>query len=346
MKARGLLAGVCIADVAMMILAVVLYLGQDRMAPVIAYAAEAPVYEEGMDQSLLLEGVTAQDDRDGDVTGSLMIEKIASTSGGNILVTYVAADSSANVGKISRTIRVKQKVLLEEHPEDTAVIEPEHTEDEQETETEGETEAAENGGEESLEENRPEESGEASPTGDTRQLEGNRPEGNSPAPAAQPSVQENPDNDNGAEGQPEASEQNPPAQPEGEPQPAPEEDNAPAEGEQNPAEDNANEENGNEGGAGGAEADGPAAGEGNEAPVVGLRSDSLTVQAGAEGVDWNQCIESLKDDKDSRAQLLAGLVMEGFVDLNTPGEYPVMIYTRDSEGLESQRQVVTVRVEG
>ncbi len=63
-------------------------------------------------------------------------------------------------------------------------------------------------------------------------------------------------------------------------------------------------------------------------------------------MDWNQCIGNLSDDRDSQAQLFSNLVMEGFVDLNTPGEYPVMLYTRDSEGLESERQVVTVRVEG
>jgi len=62
-------------------------------------------------------------------------------------------------------------------------------------------------------------------------------------------------------------------------------------------------------------------------------------------VDWNQCIGQLEDDTDSYAQLYASLVMEGHVDLNTPGEYPVVLYTRDSEGAESMRQPLVVRVE-
>ena len=79
--------------------------------------------------------------------------------------------------------------------------------------------------------------------------------------------------------------------------------------------------------------------------MLNLRTSSLSVQAGTQSVDWNQCFGGLSDDRDSQAQLFSNLVMEGFVDLNTPGEYPVMLYTRDSEGLESARQVVTVRVE-
>ena len=36
--------------------------------------------------------------------------------------------------------------------------------------------------------------------------------------------------------------------------------------------------------------------------------------------------------------------MEGHVDLNTPGTYPVVLYTRDSEGAVSERRSVAVVV--
>ena len=36
--------------------------------------------------------------------------------------------------------------------------------------------------------------------------------------------------------------------------------------------------------------------------------------------------------------------MEGHVDLNTPGSYSVVVYTRDSDGATSERMDVTVIV--
>lgn len=57
-------------------------------------------------QSVLLQGITARDDRDGDVTASVIIERLASINDScEVLVTYAAFDSSGNVAKASRTIR-------------------------------------------------------------------------------------------------------------------------------------------------------------------------------------------------------------------------------------------------
>lgn len=53
----------------------------------------------------LLEGVTAQDGRDGDVTASILVEKISGFYGENRrLVTYAAFDSDDNVTKATREI--------------------------------------------------------------------------------------------------------------------------------------------------------------------------------------------------------------------------------------------------
>lgn len=53
----------------------------------------------------LLEGVTAQDGRDGDVTGSILVEKISGFYGDRRrLVTYAAFDSDDNVTKAAREI--------------------------------------------------------------------------------------------------------------------------------------------------------------------------------------------------------------------------------------------------
>ena len=281
MKGGGLLAGICALDVALMVIAAVLYLGQDRTAPVISYGPDSLTYEEGMEEGVLLAGVTAQDERDGDVTGSLMVEKISETSNGNVIITYVAKDHSDNVGKASRTVRAVQdgQDLSDETKADTpgdnagssveletAAQEPEETEtgtepsEGQDTGTPGGEGSA--GGEEDREDNQ-----EADRQPVRVENRGGQPEGNVQPPEA------------------------------------------------------------------------------NQPPTIDLQTSSLLVQAGSQSVDWNQCIGGLNDDRDSQAQLFSNLVMEGFVDLDTPGEYPVLLYTRDSEGLESARQVVTVRVE-
>lgn len=54
----------------------------------------------------LLEGVTATDDRDGDVTASIVVEKVGGImDDGTVTVTYAAFDAAGNVAKIQRTVR-------------------------------------------------------------------------------------------------------------------------------------------------------------------------------------------------------------------------------------------------
>lgn len=89
-------------DIVLLAVCLFLYLGKDRTAPVISFGENLASYEEGMDEELLLQGVTAMDDKDGDVSDSLLVEKIAGTNGKEVIVTYVARDSANNVGKASR----------------------------------------------------------------------------------------------------------------------------------------------------------------------------------------------------------------------------------------------------
>lgn len=57
-------------------------------------------------RSALLQGVTAADDRDGDVTASLVVESVQLLRGdGTVTVTYAAFDSSGNVAKVKREVR-------------------------------------------------------------------------------------------------------------------------------------------------------------------------------------------------------------------------------------------------
>ena len=57
------------------------------------------------DTSVLMEGVSAFDNRDGDVTSSIMIESLSNMLNGNMrIVTYAAVDKSHNVTTAKRTV--------------------------------------------------------------------------------------------------------------------------------------------------------------------------------------------------------------------------------------------------
>lgn len=80
----------------------------DNLAPVI-YVGESNVevsVEDGED--VLLQGVTAEDRKDGDVTGSVIVENISGfLDDGRRIVTYAAFDSDNHVSKATRQITYK-----------------------------------------------------------------------------------------------------------------------------------------------------------------------------------------------------------------------------------------------
>lgn len=111
MKVKGLTIAICVLDAALLALSIFLSAEQDRTAPVITFEKNDLLYSNGMDESLLLENVTATDDRDGDVSDSLLIEKISLTAKGDVIVTYAALDSSNNVAKASRVYQMKKSTV-------------------------------------------------------------------------------------------------------------------------------------------------------------------------------------------------------------------------------------------
>ena len=79
---------------------------RDTKGPRIEFAAEELVLSVHDGQSKLMEGVTAKDDRDGDVTASMLVEGISSIrSDHSVSVTYAAFDKAGNVSKAVRTVR-------------------------------------------------------------------------------------------------------------------------------------------------------------------------------------------------------------------------------------------------
>lgn len=112
MSKRGItviLAVLCLAGIGG---SVFVYLGRDRKGPVIQVPAEQISYREGAAEEELLKGVTAMDDRDGDVSDSLMVEKILpSDDGSTAQVIYAAMDKSNNVTKAYRSITYDRDVV-------------------------------------------------------------------------------------------------------------------------------------------------------------------------------------------------------------------------------------------
>ena len=102
---KGLVAMLFLACAALLAGNVVVYIGEDRKGPEISVPQEEITYVAGTDTSALLNGVTAQDNRDGDVTDTVTIESIipnANQTGASVV--YVAKDSKNNVTKETRTI--------------------------------------------------------------------------------------------------------------------------------------------------------------------------------------------------------------------------------------------------
>lgn len=80
---------------------------EDESAPVISFPEGEATYSADMDDEDLLEGVTARDDKDGDVSDSLRIgEKVESEDGTYITIFYIARDSSNNIAQSSRIMQM------------------------------------------------------------------------------------------------------------------------------------------------------------------------------------------------------------------------------------------------
>ena len=98
----GLLTAGCIALAGA---GYITYKNQDRTAPVIKVDQSKKIaYTEGEDYGKLLEGVMAQDDKDGDLTSEVFVEKVVPVSKKKAVVYYGVTDKANNVGTASREV--------------------------------------------------------------------------------------------------------------------------------------------------------------------------------------------------------------------------------------------------
>ena len=77
-------------------------------------------------------------------------------------------------------------------------------------------------------------------------------------------------------------------------------------------------------------------------PVLTLRTQEVTIAAGT-SPPWTEIIETLRDDKDDYATLYYNLSVSHF-DRSQAGDYPVSLYTEDSDGNRSDTVSVLVHV--
>lgn len=113
---KGIVAGLIVLCVALGAGTAAVVVTDDRKGPEIELPADGDVtYEEGSDTASLLEDVTATDEKDGDVTDSLVIENIfPNDDHTSASVVYAAKDSHNNVSKATR--RVNYKAAAEDTP--------------------------------------------------------------------------------------------------------------------------------------------------------------------------------------------------------------------------------------
>lgn len=285
MKQGKIITGILtVANIILIVLCIVFFLQADRKEPEFEFHEMETVYREGMDVAKLLEGITAYDETDGDISNRIVLEKIIENEKeDNVVVYYAVSDKAGNVAKCSR---VFPAVLLADSQKDngsdeqnaemlmeagvSAELDDKEKKVEQTVDVEAGTEAE------------PEENAEAAAT---------------PTPTASPT-------------------------PTTTPTPTPEQD---AVQEQEPAVQQ------------------PAAPAVNPAaPVLTLNTTQIVVQRGV-NPPWVNSISVLKDDKDSYETLFHNIQISKF-NVNEPGNYPVTLYTEDSDGNRSATVSVTIVV--
>lgn len=102
---KGLLAIMILICLTLGAGAVWLYLSEDKQGPEITIPEAAMSYQEGDNYEALLEGVTAFDDMDGDVSDTLRVEEVFPSAGSkSATVIYVAKDTKNNISKADKIV--------------------------------------------------------------------------------------------------------------------------------------------------------------------------------------------------------------------------------------------------
>ena len=89
--------------------------GKDSAAPEITIPDTQITYWEEIPEKALLKGVTAKDDKDGDVSDRIFVDRVIKTPDGKTaIVTYAVMDKAHNVAKENRSLPVERSKKAED----------------------------------------------------------------------------------------------------------------------------------------------------------------------------------------------------------------------------------------
>lgn len=80
-----------------------------------------------------------------------------------------------------------------------------------------------------------------------------------------------------------------------------------------------------------------------ESPVLYLTKIEDTLKVGAD-VKWLQYVSDITDDKDDRNTLFKSIRIDDYPDMNTPGDYDMKFYCRDTDGNFSPKITLHIHV--
>lgn len=281
------------------------YIKKDRSEPKIAFVANETTYTTGMDTNDLLTGMTAVDNKDGDISDRIVIEKILENKDKNVAVVYYAVcDYDGNVAKASREFPARFDLLASAQVSDsTNSADTESVEEQREEEAKAAEEAAKAEEEARLAEEE-----------------------------AQRAAEE------AAKAEEEARLAEEAAKAEEEAKKAEEEAKKAEEEAKKTDADKKAEEERKAAEAAAAEASKKSAG----SPYIELKYTECKVPIGG-GVPWADAIKTLKDDKDGYEVLFRNLIASKF-DNSKAGDAKVTLYTTDSDKNKSNTVTMTVHV--
>lgn len=121
MKQRVITLGLAGGCIVFMIIAFIVNAGRDDEAPEITVEKGEVTYTEGDSYEALLDGVSAEDDSDGDLSDKVFVDKIVQTGENSAVVYYGVMDSHNNVGT------AKKKIAYRTSESDEAGVEEDQT---------------------------------------------------------------------------------------------------------------------------------------------------------------------------------------------------------------------------
>ena len=181
MKGKKTVVILALVNISIIGIIIYFYINSDKNAPTIYFEDNGLTYTETMNTELLLESVKAVDDIDGDVSDSLVVEKITTDEENEqATIIFGARDKHGNIMKLSRVVPYIP-AELEEADTKTEEISTEELKTTQEVSTEEESTTQETTTETEEETSKAEEEGAETPEQEEPQTEPPKPTANADA---------------------------------------------------------------------------------------------------------------------------------------------------------------------